>query len=88
MMITEVKATSPGRLAIVSDDGRHGTFDVRPYFDSPAFRPLTEWSEFSRVRNGGYFIEWSCGADLSADTIEAKWQVRQEQQAQPMDAGL
>ncbi|MFH0728984.1 MAG: hypothetical protein V2B19_21930 [Pseudomonadota bacterium] len=25
--------------------------------------------------NGGYFIEWDCGADLSADTIEARWQM-------------
>ncbi len=23
----------------------------------------------------GYFVEWDCGADLSADTIEARWQV-------------
>jgi uncharacterized protein with HEPN domain len=22
--------------------------------------------------NGGYFVEWACGADLSADTIEAR----------------
>jgi len=27
-----------------------------------------------QVLNGGYFIEWDCGADLSADTIEARWQ--------------
>jgi hypothetical protein len=25
------------------------------------------------VRNGRYFVEWPCGADLSADTIEARW---------------
>lgn len=87
MTIAEVKATSPGLLTVIAEDGRHGTFDVRPYFTSPVFRPLTEWSEFSRVRNGGYFIEWNCGADLSADTIEAKWHVRQGQQAQPMGAG-
>lgn len=24
--------------------------------------------------NGGYFVEWDCGADLSADTIEAHLQ--------------
>ncbi|WP_280938426.1 hypothetical protein [Thioflexithrix psekupsensis] len=23
----------------------------------------------------GYFVEWECGADLSADTIEAHWQL-------------
>jgi len=26
---------------------------------------------FHNVTNGKYFIEWDCGADLSADTIEA-----------------
>ena len=26
-----------------------------------------------QITNGGYFIEWDCGADLSVDTIEAKW---------------
>jgi hypothetical protein len=31
--------------------------------------------EFTKVSNGGYFIEWECGADLSADTIEARWVV-------------
>jgi len=28
-----------------------------------------------QLSNGGYFIEWGCGADLSADTIEAQWQI-------------
>ena len=28
-----------------------------------------------KVFNGGYFVKWACGADLSADTIEARWQV-------------
>jgi hypothetical protein len=51
-------------------------FDVGPYLTSPAFAPLRDWSEFSRVRNGGYYVEWPCGADLPADTIEARWRVR------------
>lgn len=28
---------------------------------------------FPKIHNGKYFIEWACGADLSADTIEAHW---------------
>jgi len=24
---------------------------------------------------GRYFVEWDCGADLSADTIEARWEL-------------
>ena len=27
-----------------------------------------------KVVNGGYFVEWDCGADLSANIIEAYWQ--------------
>lgn len=28
-----------------------------------------------KVANGGYFVEWNCGVDMSADTIEAHWKV-------------
>jgi len=62
-------------LAIVSDDGRVGSFDVSPYLGYEAFEGLRDHSEFMKVSNGGYFVEWDCGADLSADTIEARWQV-------------
>lgn len=30
-------------------------------------------TEFTKITNRGYFVEWDCGADLSADTIEARW---------------
>jgi hypothetical protein len=73
MRLIDVRPAEPGVLVVVSDDGRTGRFDVRPYFVSPAFRPLEDCCEFERVRNGGYYIEWPCGADLSADTIEARW---------------
>ena len=54
---------------------RVGSVDLGCYLDSPAFAPLKTKEEFIRVRNGKYFIEWDCGADLSADTLEArmKW---------------
>ena len=86
MRIEQVKPQKNGMLYITSDDGRTGMFDVRPYLKSEAFKPLKNWREFSRVRNGGYFIEWRCGADLSADTIEARWETKQENDAQPMGA--
>jgi len=28
-------------------------------------------NNFLKIVNGKYFVEWDCGADLSADTIEA-----------------
>ncbi|RJQ72185.1 MAG: DUF2442 domain-containing protein [Desulfobacteraceae bacterium] len=62
-------------LSIIADDGRFGNFDVSPYLEYEAFEPLRDYNEFQKVFNGGYFIEWDCGADLSADTIEARWQV-------------
>jgi hypothetical protein len=62
-------------LHIVADDGRVGNFDTRPYLEYDAFNELRDHNEFMKVINGGYFVEWECGADLSADTIEARWQV-------------
>jgi hypothetical protein len=62
-------------LRIVADDGRAGSFDVSPYLEYEAFSELRDPNEFLKVFNGGYFVEWECGADLSADTIEARWKV-------------
>ncbi len=62
-------------LSIVADDGHVGTFDVSPYLEYEAFEDLRDPAEFTKISNGGYFVEWECGADLSADTIEAHWRV-------------
>ncbi|MDG5813452.1 DUF2442 domain-containing protein [Chitinispirillales bacterium ANBcel5] len=59
-------------MQIRTTDGRSGYFDLKPYLTADAFLPLKEVSEFIQVSNRGYFIEWPCGADLSADTLEAK----------------
>ncbi len=74
MRIAELKPQANWILAIVADDGRRGCFDVSPYLQYEAFDMLRNPSEFAKVTNGGYFVEWDCGADLSADTIEAHWQ--------------
>lgn len=75
MRITELRPQPNWVLSIVADDGRVGSFDVSPYLGYEAFEDLRDHSEFMKVVNGGYFVEWDCGADLSADTIEARWQV-------------
>lgn len=75
MTIKELHAQPDWLLSIVSDDGRVGNFDVRPYLEYEAFNELRDPKEFMKVFNGGYFVEWESGADLSADTIEAGWQV-------------
>jgi len=71
MNIISVSPLADFTLRIVTDDAREGVFDVKPYLDYEAFQPLKLGAEFMKVSNGGYFIEWDCGADLSADTIEA-----------------
>lgn len=75
MRIAEVRSQPNWRLSIVADDGRMGTFDVSPYLGDEAFEDLRYQGEFMKVVNGGYFVEWDCGADLSADTLEARWQL-------------
>lgn len=60
-------------LKIIDEEGQIGFFDVSPYLASEAFAPLKDRKEFEQIYNGKYFIEWNCGADLSADTIEARW---------------
>ena len=75
MNIAHITAKPDYTLLIKSDEGRSGIFDVRPYLELEAFRPLQQEDEFLSVRNGRYFIEWKCGADLSADTIFSKWRI-------------
>lgn len=75
MRIAELQAESNWVLSIVADDGRLGRFDVKPYLQYEAFEALRDQNQFVKVVNGGYFVEWDCGADLSADTIESRWQV-------------
>ncbi len=71
MRISEVKPNSDYTLQITTDDGRSGIFDVSPYLEFEAFTDLKNQNDFMKISNGKYFVEWDCGADLSADTIEA-----------------
>ena len=75
MRIVELQTKPDWTLSVVADDGRVGSFDVSPYLGYEAFSALRDHGEFVKVMNGGYFVEWDCGADLSADTIESGWQV-------------
>ena len=73
MNFIEVIPKEDCTLYIRTEDGRAGIFNVKPYLNSEAFAPLKDKQEFEQVRNGGYFVEWQCGADLSADTIQSRW---------------
>jgi len=74
MKIEEVVPHDNYILHIKAVDGEMGLFDVKPYLESEVFAPLKDRAEFERIHNGKYFIEWACGADLSADTILARWE--------------
>jgi hypothetical protein len=78
MRIIEVNPQPNWMLSVIADDGRTGSFDVSPYLADEAFLVLRDKNEFSKVTNGGYFIEWDCGADLSSDTIEAHWKTENQ----------
>lgn len=73
MNIVEVIPQENYMLYIKIEDGRTGFFNVQPYLESEAFAPLKDRHEFERIHNGKYFVEWDCGADLSADTIQTRW---------------
>ena len=73
MNIAEITPRENHVLYVKTDAGKAGLFDVTPFLESEAFAPLKDRKEFERIHNGGYFIEWECGADLSADTIQARW---------------
>ena len=65
MKIVQTRPQTHWGLLIVAEDGRMGKFDVRPYLADEAFEDLRRPSEFAKVFNGGYFVEWECGAFVS-----------------------
>lgn len=73
MIIHEVIAKENYILQITNERNELGFFDVKPYFNSDVFSKLKQGDNFFQIFNGKYYIEWACGADLSADTLEAKW---------------
>ncbi len=89
MNIAEIIPKDNYKLYIKAEDGKTGLFDVKPYLESEVFAPLKDRTEFERIHNGNYFIEWDCGADLSADTIQARWKTASTgdaQQSAPADS--
>lgn len=73
MNIRHVVPRYPCLLWIENDQGVSGVFDISPYLKGEAFAALNNQQEFERIHNGGYFVEWDCGADLSSDTLAAHW---------------
>ena len=69
LTITGIVASKDWTLDVTFADGSRRIYDVKPLLESEAFKDLKDIGLFLRVRNGGYFVEWPTGADLSADTL-------------------
>ena len=72
MRIKSITPQSNHTLKIITETGLEGFFNISPYLNCEAFKPLHNMTEFNKIINGKYFVEWECGADLSSDTIESK----------------
>lgn len=67
--IATVSANDDWTLDIGFEDGAQRRFDLKPLLSCEAFAALSDVAVFKSIRNGGYFVEWSNEADLSADTL-------------------
>jgi hypothetical protein len=57
MRITELHVEPNWILSVVPDDGRVGRFEVSSHLQYEAFEALRDQNEFTKVLNGGYFVE-------------------------------
>jgi len=73
MIIQNITPKDNYILHITDENGESGLFDVTPYLHSEVFSQLKKEDNFKQLHNGKYYVEWDCGADLSADTLQAKW---------------
>lgn len=69
LTITQIVANKDWTLDVTFADGSRRIYDVKPLLESEAFEELNDIGLFLQIRNGGYFVEWPTGADLSADTL-------------------
>ena len=67
--IVAVKTNDDWTLEVSFSSNEVLFFDVKPLLACEAFAPLQDLAEFKRLRNGGYYVEWESGADLSGDTL-------------------
>ena len=69
MRILNVLPLENHTLAVTFEDQMTRYCSIAQYLHQEAFAALVDPVAFAKVRNGGYFIEWESGADLSADTL-------------------
>jgi Protein of unknown function (DUF2442) len=70
--ITALETGKDWTLKVLFADGSRRIYDLKPLLETEAFKELKDINLFFQVRNGGYFVEWPTGADLSADTLHGE----------------
>ena len=72
LRVARVEPGAELQLLVVFDDGRRGTFDVRPYLTTPFFARLAQPDYFAQVRVFFRGVGWPEGQDFGPDTIAAE----------------
>jgi hypothetical protein len=67
--IMKAKALNDHKMMLIFKNGEQKIFDMKPYLNYPAFKPLEDQSEFNQFDIVDGTVEWKCGADLSQDTF-------------------
>lgn len=71
--VTEVKALSGWRLAVVFSDGVRGEISLEDRLFGPMFEPLRDPAFFNRVALDEFgVICWPNGADLAPDALHER----------------
>jgi hypothetical protein len=70
--IVSIKTSDDWKINFTLGSGESRSVDIRPFLQYEAFEDLRDIAEFHKIRNGGYYVEWDSGADLSLDTLLAK----------------
>lgn len=64
-----VRSLPGNHLEVVFTNGEKKIFDVTPFLERGIFSQLKDEKLFSEVRVVAGSVEWSCGCDLSYDTL-------------------
>jgi Protein of unknown function (DUF2442) len=67
--IESLKASPDWKVFYTLSNGEERSSDLKNFLQFDVFRELSEPKEFMKIHNGGYFVEWDAGCDLSLDTL-------------------
>ncbi len=67
--VTAVRALDDHTLLVTFANGESKRFDMRPYFDYPAFRRLRDPGFFRKVAAAEGTASWPGGIDFDPDTL-------------------